>query len=99
MKTALEQRLQARLRKAWVQTRTLRAERLAVLEAAVSAADSGALGQEQRSSAVAAAHKLAGSLGVFGLSTASICARDVEENFSAERPDARALARLLQRLQ
>lgn len=99
MKPAREERLQARLRQAWVEARTLVAERMTVLEVAVSAANSGALGQEQRSSAIAAAHKLAGSLGVFGLREASICARNIEEQFCAGRSDAGALARTVQRLQ
>ena len=99
MKPTLEQRLQAGLRKVWVQTRSLRAERMTVLQAAVSAADAGELGQEQRSRAAAAAHKLAGSLGIFGLHAASTCARNVEEQFSAECPDARALAQLFRRIE
>ena len=99
MKPAREERLQARLRQAWVEARTLVAERMRVLEVAVSAANSGALGQEQRSSAIAAAHKLAGSLGVFGLREASFCARNIEEQFYAGCCDAGTLALMLQRLQ
>ena len=99
MKPAREERLQARLRQAWVEARTLVAERITVLEVAVSAANSGALGQEQRSSAIAAAHKLSGSLGVFGLREASICARNIEEQFYAGCSDAGTLVRMLQRLQ
>ena len=99
MKSSREERLQARLRQAWVEARTLVAERMRVLEAAVSAANLGALGQEQRSSAIAAAHKLAGSLGVFGLREASFCARNIEEQFHAGCRDAGTLARMVQRLQ
>ncbi len=99
MKPAPEERLQVRLRQAWVEARTLVAGRMTVLEEAVSAAHSGALRQEQRSSAVAAAHKLAGSLGVHGLREASICARNIEEQFYAGCCDAGTLARMLHRLQ
>jgi HPt (histidine-containing phosphotransfer) domain-containing protein len=53
-------------------------ERLAVLEAANHALGSGELSQEQREAARAAAHKLAGALGSFGLARGTELAREAE---------------------
>lgn len=59
-------------------------ERVAVLEAAVAAAVTQELGGKQREAAQAAAHKLAGVLGTFGLERGTILAREIELLFARE---------------
>lgn len=53
-------------------------ERAAVLDSAAKAAADGALSQEIRANAVSAAHKLAGTLGTFGLPRGTDLARELE---------------------
>ena len=53
-------------------------ERVAILESAAQACASGAITSEQHQAAHAAAHKLAGSLGTFGLAQGSELAREFE---------------------
>jgi HPt (histidine-containing phosphotransfer) domain-containing protein len=53
-------------------------ERVAVLKAAAQPLAAGSLGEDQRSAAHAAAHKLAGSLGTFGLHRGTDLARQAE---------------------
>jgi HPt (histidine-containing phosphotransfer) domain-containing protein len=68
-------------------------ERIAVLEDANRALDAGSLSAEQRCAAEAAAHKLAGVLGTFGLAEGTTLAREAETLFS-ETPDADQAGRL-----
>lgn len=63
-------------------------ERIDVLDDAAAAAASGALTDDLRKAAHAAAHKLAGSLGTFGLQRATDLARDLEARYA--RPDTAA---------
>ncbi len=53
-------------------------QRVALLEAAAQTLATGALTQQQREAAHAAAHKLAGSLGTFGLHRGTEIARQAE---------------------
>jgi HPt (histidine-containing phosphotransfer) domain-containing protein len=53
-------------------------ERAVVLDGAAKAAADGALSQAIRADALSAAHKLAGTLGTFGLSRGTDLAREVE---------------------
>lgn len=70
-------------------------QRVAVLDAAVAALAAGRLDIEQRSEANAAAHKLAGVLGSFGLTKGTILAREAEIIYSGEpETDPDAAARL-----
>ena len=62
---------------------TLR-ERLALLDAAVNAAAAGTLTAEQRKEAASTAHKLAGSLGMFGYPRGTDLARALEQSFETE---------------
>ena len=64
-------------------------ERVSVLEVAEQAFQQGRLTQEQRNAANAAAHKLAGVLGTFGLTKGTILAREAETFFACE-PDVRS---------
>ena len=54
-------------------------ERVAILETAGQALAAGEITPEQRDAAHAAAHKLAGSLGTFGLARGSELAREFEQ--------------------
>jgi len=58
--------------------------RVAVLEAAAQAAGEGKLTAKQREAARAAAHKLAGVLGTFGLTRGTVLARELELAFARE---------------
>jgi HPt (histidine-containing phosphotransfer) domain-containing protein len=71
--------------------------RVEVLESADAALASGSLTMAQRHEANAAAHKLAGSLGTFGLTKGTILAREAEMLYSNEpETDPTAAARLAQ---
>ena len=60
-------------------------ERLDLLYAAAEAAAAGTMTAEQRKEAGATAHKLAGSLGMFGYSRGTDLARQLEQSFDSER--------------
>ncbi len=62
-------------------------ERVATLEAAAAGLAAGTLTCGQRAEACAAAHKLAGVLGSFGLTKGTILAREAEILYSGE-PEA-----------
>ena len=70
----------------WEKNLPVLRERLALLEAAVQAAEAGSLTAEQRKEAGATAHKLAGSLGMFGHPKGTEVARVLEQSFDSERP-------------
>lgn len=57
-------------------------ERVQVLQDAAHAAVAGGLTQEQRKGAQVAAHKLAGTLGTFGLKQGTELARELEQIYS-----------------
>ncbi len=59
-------------------------ERIALLQAAAEAIAAGTLTASSREAAYAAAHKLAGVLGTFGLTRGTVLARELEINFSRE---------------
>ena len=58
-------------------------ERARVLEDAAQAAAASKLRREERAAAQAAAHKLAGTLGTFGLERGTKLARDLENLYSS----------------
>ena len=64
-------------------------ERVAVLEAAAQAASEGKLTAKQREAARAAAHKLAGVLGTFGLTRGTVLARELELTFARDSSPGR----------
>jgi HPt (histidine-containing phosphotransfer) domain-containing protein len=82
----------------WGRFLPLMEERVAVLESAETALSSGLLTIEQRSAANAAAHKLAGVLGTFGLTRGTILARKAEILYSAEPEFDPAAARELKKI-
>jgi HPt (histidine-containing phosphotransfer) domain-containing protein len=59
-------------------------ERIAVIQVAADALAAGAPTASRREAACAAAHKLAGVLGTFGLTRGTVLARELEINFSRE---------------
>jgi HPt (histidine-containing phosphotransfer) domain-containing protein len=75
-------------------------ERVAALESAGTALRANRLSHDQREAAHAAAHKLAGILGTFGLTRGTILAREAEVLYSGETdPEAAAqLTEIAQRL-
>lgn len=84
----------------WERNRPLFLERIAELEGAAEAAATGTLTDESRRSAISTAHKLAGSLGMFGYPEATELARKIENILedtvgdSPSEPDALALREL-----
>jgi HPt (histidine-containing phosphotransfer) domain-containing protein len=68
----------------WIQFLPQIAERVTILESAVAAVVAGRLSAEQREAAHAAAHKLAGVLGTFGLTRGTELARELEIFYSSE---------------
>lgn len=67
----------------WEKNLPVLRERLTQLEAAAEAAAAGTLSAEQRREAGSTAHKLAGSLGMFGYPRGTELARALEQSFEA----------------
>jgi HPt (histidine-containing phosphotransfer) domain-containing protein len=61
-------------------------QRVAVIEAAAQAVRAGALSNELRQDAYAAAHKLAGTIGTFGLHRGTELARNAELVLEGDAP-------------
>lgn len=80
----------------WVRNLPTIGERVRTIERAVSAAERGELDGDLAARALAAAHKLSGSLGSFGLARGSELARELERRFEpGQTPlDAAGLAQL-----
>lgn len=70
----------------WERNLPLLRERLACLDLAARQAQLGQLTPEARSEAAALAHKLAGSLGMFGYPQGTHIAREIEELLELEGP-------------
>jgi HPt (histidine-containing phosphotransfer) domain-containing protein len=66
----------------WAQYLPQIEERVRTLELAAAAIESGSLSAEQCGQATAAAHKLAGVLGTFGLPEGTLLAREAEAFFA-----------------
>ncbi len=67
----------------WKRAKKQTAERVAVIEQAITALQKGKLSKKLRSQAEQLAHKLAGSLGMFGSDEGSRLAREIELLFQA----------------
>ena len=88
----VEQRAVAVAAGIWGQTKEKFSQRVAVVEQATQALLADTLGNELRQEAERAAHKLAGSLGMFNFDQGSKLAREIEQLFHAEgslNPDQR----------
>ena len=82
----------------WVRIRPLVEERLALLDRAATAAAEGRLDDRLRSDAASSAHKLAGSLGMYGFDEGTRVARELETLLGGANPDATRLGRLIAEL-
>lgn len=87
---ALDQALNQALDRLWQQFLPQIEERVATLESAGRALAGGELTDDQRDGAQAAAHKLAGVLGTFGLTKGTILAREAEFLYSGDADPASA---------
>jgi HPt (histidine-containing phosphotransfer) domain-containing protein len=70
-------------------------ERLATLDKAAAAASAGALADDVRKEAASNAHKLAGSLGMYGYDEGTRVARELEMLLGNAAPDAAKLNKLI----
>ena len=90
--TALPPAIAAALARHWEHYLPEIQDRLAVLDSAAAATAAGTLTPEQQKAAHAAAHKLAGALGMFGLSEATDPARETELLYATDTPPSRESA-------
>ena len=70
----------------WTQFHDVIFDRMATIETAVAALRQGQLSDEIRKNAVLEAHRLAGSLGMFGLEDGTRLAREIEHALGDEAP-------------
>lgn len=96
--TDAEDKTAALLAVLWVKVRPLVEERLAVLDKAAVAASAGTLADDLRKEAMSNAHKLAGSLGMYGYDEGTRVARELEVLLGGAKPDAARLAKLIAEL-
>ena len=88
-------KLSAALAAIWQRSRPQVLERLALLEQAAAA---HTLPETLRHEAASTAHKLAGTLGMFGFPQGTELARQLEEQFERPHPDPATLNQLTQTL-
>ena len=86
------------LAKVWLRVRPLVEERLVTLDQASDAASAGTLSDDLRRAAAGDAHKLAGSLGMYGYDEGTRVARELEVLLGGEAPDAARLHALIAEL-
>ena len=86
MRAGAEEATRKLLATLWEKNLPLLRERLELLDAAVKAASAGEITAEQRKEAGATAHKLAGSLGMFGYPKGTEMARALEQSFDSVGP-------------
>ncbi|QSJ15141.1 response regulator [Nostoc sp. UHCC 0702] len=77
--SAVEQQFQQGMNQLWQQYQGLMSQRLASVQAAAKAIQTGTLSQEVRQDAAQAAHKLAGVLGMFEREAGTLWAREIEQ--------------------
>lgn len=95
MATDAQIALSAAIDRMWVEFLPQMHERVAILETAANDFAAGPLSIERQQAAGAAAHKLAGSLGTFGLTRGTVLARELEIFYSRQSdPDVELAARL-----
>jgi HPt (histidine-containing phosphotransfer) domain-containing protein len=93
-----EDRIAALLAAQWVKIRPLLEERMAALEKAAAAARADTLADDLRKEAGSSAHKLAGSLGMYGYDEGTRVARELEMLLNKATPDAAKLNGLIAEL-
>jgi HPt (histidine-containing phosphotransfer) domain-containing protein len=82
----------------WVRNRPLVEERLTTLDRAAVDAAAGTLSDDVRVYAAGCAHKLAGSLGMYGFDEGTRVARELEVLLGGAAPDAAKLSGLITEL-
>jgi HPt (histidine-containing phosphotransfer) domain-containing protein len=95
MATDAQAALSAALERMWLQFLPLMQERVEVLEGAAQNFAAGPLSLERQQAAQAAAHKLAGVLGTFGLTRGTVLARELEIMYSRQNDPEASLAERL----
>jgi HPt (histidine-containing phosphotransfer) domain-containing protein len=85
--TGSDEKTASQLAEVWQRNRALVEERLALLDRTASAAEAGTLMDELRQEAGGAAHKLAGSLGMYGFDEGTRIAREIEVVLGEGGPD------------
>ena len=96
--TDAEDKTAALLATLWVKIRPLVEERLATLDKAAAAASAGTLAEDLRKEAASSAHKLAGSLGMYGYDEGTRVARELEALLGGAKPDPARLSALVAEL-
>lgn len=82
--TKIVQQTQSALSAVWEKVKGESSDRLTIIQQASKALRDGKLKDQQRQQALMAAHKLAGSLGVFGFAEASRLAKEIEQMLQPE---------------
>lgn len=90
----LESKTSALLASLWLRHRPIIQERLQVLDRVGDAASAGTLDPDAREEAADVAHKLAGSLGMYGYDEGTRIARKLELLLDYRTPDAAQIQRL-----
>jgi HPt (histidine-containing phosphotransfer) domain-containing protein len=96
--TEMAQEITRLIASLWERNRGQVEERLNLLERAAAANSQGEMGEELRNAARGIAHKLAGSLGMFGFPVGSEIARQLELLLEHADPDPEALTELTAQL-
>ena len=95
----IEDKTAALLATIWVKIRPLVEERFVTLDgAAASVAANGSLSEDERKEAQSTAHKLAGSLGMYGYDEGTRVARELEGLLESRSPEAARLSGLVAEL-
>jgi HPt (histidine-containing phosphotransfer) domain-containing protein len=92
------ERMRAAIEEMWLEARPRIMARVAVLQSAATAIGDGRLDPALRVDAEGEAHKLAGSLGMFGYADASVLAHDIEALLEGDGPVGPELVDLVGRL-
>lgn len=82
-----EDKTAALLAALWLRNRRVVEERMATLDRAIASAAAGTLTVEMREGAADVAHKLAGSLGMYGFDEGTRIAREIEILLDYQTPD------------
>lgn len=95
---ALSEKFRAQVIRIWLQYRPVVVARLDPIDLAAAALEAGACSKAQLKTAEEAAHKLAGSLGTFGMPDGSETARELELLLREARPEPARVAALAREL-
>jgi HPt (histidine-containing phosphotransfer) domain-containing protein len=98
MSETAQEKMAAMVAALWQKNQPQVLERLSLIESAAEAALDGALTTEQRATAEGTAHKLAGSLGMYGFPKGTQLARALEVQLGEAVPDPQVLIVLIAEL-